>query len=46
LKKIKKDKKMAKTKCRPVRTTKKPGPKRVRVKPHTRSTPKKLRGCN
>ena len=36
---------MAKTKCRPTRTTGKPGPKKVRVKSHTRSTPKKLRKC-
>ena len=31
---------MAATKCRPVRTSKKPGPKNVPVKSHKRSTPK------
>ncbi len=34
------------TKCRPVRTSRKPGPKSVRVKSHKRSTPKKTgMGC-
>ena len=32
------------TKCRPVRTSRKPGPKTVRVKSHVRSTPKKPGG--
>lgn len=36
---------MAKTKCRPTRTKGKTGPKNVKVKPHTRSTPKKLGKC-
>jgi len=30
----------SKTKCRPVRTSPKPGPKTVRVKTHIRSKPK------
>lgn len=33
---------MAKTKCRPTRTTRKPGPKTVKVKTYTRSKPKPL----
>ena len=32
---------MAATKCRPVRSGKKPGPKNVPVKSHKRSPPKK-----
>jgi hypothetical protein len=36
---------MAKTKCYPKRTTPKPGPKTVRVKPHVRSKPKPLGKC-
>jgi len=36
----------AKVTCRSTRTNKKPGPKTVRVKPHTRSTPSRLpKGC-
>jgi|SaaInlStandDraft_5_1057022.scaffolds.fasta_scaffold02223_11 hypothetical protein len=31
-----------KTKCRPTRTTAKPWPKTVKVKTHSRSTPKSL----
>ncbi len=34
-----------KTKCRPTRTTKKPGPKTVKVPAHTRSKPKSLPKC-
>lgn len=34
-----------KTKCRPVRTEKKPGPKTVSVPAHKRSTPKPLPKC-
>lgn len=33
---------MAKTKCRPIRTKNKPGPKTVSVKSHRRSKPSKL----
>lgn len=33
---------MAAVKCRPVRTSPKPGPKTVRVRPHVRSVPKPL----
>ena len=33
---------MAKVKCRPVRTVKKPGPKTVHVKSHPRSKPKPI----
>ncbi len=33
---------MAKTKCKPVRTNKKPGPKIAKVTPHTHSKPKPL----
>lgn len=34
---------MAKTKCRPTRTTKKPGPKTVTVTKHKRSKPSPLK---
>lgn len=34
---------MAKTKCYPKRTGKKPGPKPVRVKSHPRSKPKPIK---
>lgn len=35
---------MAKDKCRPVRDSKKPGPKTVEVKKHQRSKPKPIPG--
>lgn len=34
-----------KIKCKSTRTTKKPGPKTVKVTPHTRSKPKPLPKC-